>query len=505
MINGRYRMSNELNSDRCFHFKRLDPSVIVIFGASGDLAKRKLIPSLYRLSKDCSYSDKITIVGFARSKMEKEDYIKELKSFFDYGEGSDEFLSRIHYFQGNYDDLDSFSSLKETLCNIDSASDSPGNRLHYLSVPPTMVSPIVSNLKQSGNLFENKKSAPWSRVVIEKPFGYNLQTATELNEFLLSHMSEEQIYRIDHYLGKETVQNILMCRFANTFLEPLFNNKYVESVEITVSEELGVENRGGYFEKVGILRDMIQNHLFQLLALVSMEYPASFSAKSIHDEKAKLFTSIRKYTKSTAKYYVCRGQYTEGNDQVGYRGEKGVSPDSKTETFAAVKLFIDNFRWAGVPFLLRSGKRLKKKKSEIIVTFKQLPMALFENTNISNISNNHLHFRIQPQEGISLCMNSKTPGYDMTLANVDMNFSYNKSFEQYVPDAYERLLFDALSADMTLFNRKDEIEESWRFFDPIIKAFESDDVELEFYSALGDPPKSEDMLIEKDVSKWSKI
>lgn len=496
--------------------KKVSPSIIVIFGASGDLAKRKLLPSLYNLYKNCFFPENFKIVGFARSKMDRVQYIDSLKEFYIYGK--DEacpFLDHIEYFQGDYENEKSYEDLKKYLNELDKQILAKGNKLFYLSTPPSLMKPIVSSLSAHGLVHRKPKGGHYERVVLEKPFGHNHETAHNLNEFLKSMLAEEQIYRIDHYLGKETVQNILMFRFSNTFLEPIFNSKYIDHVQITVSEKLGVEKRGGYFDKIGILRDMIQNHLFQLLALVAMEPPAKFTSRFIHAEKVKLFSAVRKQSESELAENTFRAQYVSGviDDKKvpSYREEDGVTTDSKTETYATMKLFIDNWRWAGVPFYLRSGKRLSKKKTEIVISLKKLPISLFNDTNIKDVSNNTIIIRIQPQEGISLCMNSKKPGYDLTLKDVDMEFSYERSFNDHIiSDAYERLLFDALDGDTTLFNRSDEIEETWKIIDPIIDLWRKENSEnpgssLPTYLAGSEGPAEANKLIWKDDFKWIPI
>jgi len=496
--------------------KKISPGIILIFGASGDLAKRKLIPALFALYQQKLLPEKFKIVGFARSKMTREQFIDKIKepSCYEGEESCQPFFSHFEYFSGNYTDPEDFFKLSYFIHSLEKEQELPPNHLYYLSTPPAIVKNIIINLAESGLIEKNKykESNFFNRIVIEKPFGSDYQSAYQLNNFLHQFINEKNIYRIDHYLGKETVQNILMCRFSNILFEPLFNNKYVSHIQITVSESLGIGSRAGYFDQTGVLKDMIQNHLFQLLALITMEPPTSFSSHEIHDEKVKIFSAIRPYQESDIFDSTVRGQYQKGtinNDQVpAFLKEEGINPHSTTETYAAIQLLIDNWRWAEVPFFLRTGKRLKTKNTEIAVYFKQLPCSLFQKTNIRNIYPNSLIFRIQPEEGISLMINAKTPGYDMILENVKMDFPYGEAFgDTKLSDAYERLIYDALIGDSTLFAREDEIEKCWKITDTITHAWNNDPKSnpLHLYPAGSQGPEKSDELIEQFGFKWRPI
>ena len=475
---------------------------IIIFGASGDLSFRKLIPSLYQLYQDKLLSPNFCIYGFARSKNSDELFRKELNKKGNY---SDEFLSRIFFFSGDYADQADYDVFKQKLEDRELQLRLKGNRLFYLATPPELVRKIVLNLHQTNLVPKSSRDIPWGRVIFEKPFGTDLASAKDLNSYLSQYLKEDQIYRIDHYLGKETVQNILVFRFANSIFGPLLNNQYVHNVQITVSETLGVERRGGYFDQSGILRDMVQNHMTQLLTLIAMEAPASFDAQDIHSEKNKVLSSLRYYDESEALENSVRAQYSEGiiaGERVpGYLQETGVHEGSKTETYVALKLHIDNWRWVGVPFYLRVGKRLAKKTSEIVINFKPLPLALFRCSSFDKVESNAIIIRIQPEEGITIEFNSKVPGYENRLQSVDMDFAYEQSFENKLPEAYERLLLDALIGDTTLFIHKSEVERSWDIFEPFLKAWSKfDRCHLLTYPAGSEGPKEATALFSGDGS-----
>ena len=495
------------------------PATVVIFGASGDLTKRKLIPALYNLLLE-QHISRIAIVGSSRSDLGGgspaaiDDAFRERAK-----QGVDAYSRRrpidndlwnslapsIHYQPVTYDDPATFRDLKARLEAIEKQHNLPGNRLFYLSTPPSVFAPVIRNLGEAGLV--DPSDDPFARVVIEKPFGTDLASAQRLNGEVHEVLQERQIYRIDHYLGKETVQNLLVFRYANSIFEPLWNNKYVKAVQITGAETLGVEQRGSYFEKAGILRDMVQNHLFQVLCLAAMEPPGSFDADSVRDEKTKVLRALRPVRGPDVDRFVVRGQYTKGSvlgrDVAGYREEPGVATDSRTETYVALKLAIDNWRWAGVPFYLRSAKRMPKKVTEIAVHFRPAPLRLFGNGEVPSLEGNVLAIRIQPDEGITLTLGSKVPGQSVEVAPVSMEFRYASSFGVEAPEAYERLLLDALNGEGTLFIRGDEAEASWRFITPIHEAWAASDSKPFGYDAGSWGPTEADVLLE-DGLKWRK-
>jgi glucose-6-phosphate 1-dehydrogenase len=460
-----------------------DPFALVIFGASGDLSKRKLIPALYQLKEAGYMPQRYAVVGFSRTPMSDEQYREAMaKELHPRGDGEavgtdDPLVGALYYQAGNNDDPKTFAQLKEKLDHLDKELGLQGNRLFYLSVAPEFFPVIIRNLAAAGLICE-RGAAAWSRVIIEKPFGTDLASARELNRIVTDVLDESQIYRIDHYLGKETVQNILSFRFGNAIFEPLFNQKYVDHVQITVGETLGMEGRrGAYYDHAGALRDMVQNHMLQLLCLIAMEPPSALDAQSIRDEKVKVLRTLPSWTPKEVAAGTVRGQYGvgewDGKVVKGYRQEEGVDPKSVTETFVALKVHIDNWRWAGVPFLLRTGKRLPKRVSEIAVQFKQPPLRLFREINDedgftpAHASANLLVMRIQPNEGISLSFACKRPGMRIQLEEVNMDFIYGEAFQDRSPEAYERLLLDALRGDASLFTRSDEVDYAWRFITSI--------------------------------------
>ena len=488
------------------------PATVVIFGASGDLTKRKLVPALYNLLLERHVS-RIAIVGCSRSTLSDDEFRTRAK------EGIDDFSRRrpadpelwaglapmIHYQPVGFDDPETFRALKQRLEAIEAQHNLPGNRLFYLSTPPSVFAPIVRHLGEAGLVDPGEQ--PFARVVIEKPFGTDLASAQSLNAEVHEVLQERQIYRIDHYLGKETVQNLLVFRFANSIFEPLWNNKYVSSVQITGAETLGVEGRGGYFEKAGILRDMVQNHLFQVLCLAAMEPPISWDADAVRDEKTKVLRALRPIDSADVNRTIVRGQYAKGSvlgrDVPGYREEGGVDPASKTETYVAMKLEIDNWRWAGVPFYLRSAKRMPKKVTEIAVQFKPAPHRLFGDARMAHLNGNVLTIRIQPDEGITLTLGSKIPGQAVEIAPVAMEFRYASSFGVQAPEAYERLLLDALNGEGTLFTRGDEVEASWRFITPIHEAWAANGAAPFPYEAGSWGPHEAESLLAPGV-QWRK-
>ena len=460
-------LAAELDNNR-----RAPPCSLVIFGATGDLTKRKLMPSLAGLHSDGLLPTNFSVIGFARRDKSDEDFRADMRDGIEkHGrEGSQESLrameSSIFYHRSTFEDPEGYEALRQRLDQIDKHSNIRSNRIFYLATPPSAYSGILQNLKQSG--LSEETGGRFSRVIVEKPFGHDRKTANALNEQVAASFDEDQVYRIDHYLGKETVQNILAMRFANGIYEPLWNQNYIDHVQITVAESIGVGSRGSYFEESGITRDMIQNHLLQVLTLVAMEPPVSLAANAVRDEKVKVLHGIRTFKPKEVPRNTVRGQYTRdyvgGEEVPGYLEEEGVSADSMTETYTAVRLQINNWRWGKTPFLLRSGKRLPRRVSEVAIHFRRPPLHLFHGNELSQ---NILLLRIQPDEGVSLRFGSKVPGPNDDIRNVRMDFRYGSAFGQGSADAYERLLFDAMLGDSTLFARRDEVDEAWRIVDSI--------------------------------------
>src|SRR5215475_3176954 len=468
------------------------PCSIVIFGATGDLTHRKLLPALYNLAADGELPPAVTVIGFARRPKSDDDFRKEMEAAvkkFSRQTVRDEiwktFGQSIFYHQSDFSDENGFKTLAERLDKIDKERGTRGNRLFYFAVAPEQFEPILKHLKAVG--LNKAREGSWARVIIEKPFGSDLDSARELNRVVSDSFSEEQTYRIDHFLGKETAQNILVLRFANAIFEPLWNTRYIDHLEITAAETLGVEGRAGYYETAGTLRDMVQNHLLQLLCLVAMEAPTDLSADSIRDEKVKVVRALRRITGPEVPKNVVRAQYAEGaingKPVPAYRKEEKVDPKSMIDTFVALRLHIDNWRFWNVPVYMRVGKRLPKSATEISVHFKKAPAVLFNKETVK-IDQNVLVIRIQPDEGISLRMLAKIPGTSLRIEPVKMDFHYGTSFGKASPEAYERLLLDAMSGDATLFARRDEVEEAWAFIDAIENAWsEKDPPPLTFYPA----------------------
>jgi glucose-6-phosphate 1-dehydrogenase len=489
------------------------PCSVVIFGATGDLTHRKLIPALYNLAADGELPPAVTIIGFARREKSDDEFRREMEEAtrkFSRQTVRDEiwktFGQSIFYHQSDFGDEPGYKSLATKLDKIDKERGTRGNRLFYFAVAPDQFEPILKHLKAAG-LNEARKGS-WARVIVEKPFGTDLASARELNRVVSNSFSEQQTYRIDHFLGKETAQNILVLRFANAIFEPLWNTRYIDHVQITAAETLGVEGRAGYYEGAGALRDMVQNHLLQLLCLISMEAPTDLGADSIRDEKVKVVRSLRHFAQNEVASSVVRGQYAEGaingSTVVGYRAEKNVDPKSMTDTFVALRLNIDNWRWWDVPVYMRVGKRLPKSGTEISVHFKKAPLVLF---NKESADQNVLVVRIQPDEGISLRMQAKMPGTSFRIEPVKMDFHYGTSFGKASPEAYERLLLDAMSGDATLFARRDEVEEAWAFIDVIENAWaaKKDAPELFFYPAGSWGPEEADDLLARDGRAWRRL
>src|SRR5436190_1416766 len=491
------------------------PCSIVIFGATGDLTHRKLIPALYNLAADGELPPAVAIIGFARRPKNDDDFRKEMEEAvrkFSRQAVRDEiwktFSQSLFYHQSEFGDEPGYKLLTERLEKIDNERGTRGNRLFYFAAGPDQFETILKNLKAAG--LNRAKEGSWARVIIEKPFGTDLASARELNRIVNDAFEESQTFRIDHFLGKETAQNILVLRFANAIFEPLWNTRYIDHLQITAAETLGVEGRAGYYEKAGALRDMVQNHLLQLLCLVAMEAPTDLRADSIRDEKVKVVRSLRRIIGDEVAKNVVRAQYTEGaiNGQpvLGYRQEKNVDPNSMTETFVALRINIDDWRWADVPVYMRVGKRLPKSATEISVHFKKAPAVLFNKETVT-IDQNVLVIRIQPDEGISLRILAKIPGTSLRIEPVKMDFHYGTSFGKASPEAYERLLLDAMSGDATLFARRDEVEEAWAFIDPIEEAWHAkkDAPELCFYPAGSWGPETADDLLARDARAWRRL
>ncbi|MFM8788547.1 MAG: glucose-6-phosphate dehydrogenase [Chthoniobacterales bacterium] len=491
-----------------------EPCALVIFGATGDLTRRKLIPALYNLAADGNLPAGLAVVCFARRDKTSEGFREEL------GEAAREYSRRpvndelwnrfaasIFYHRSSFDDPSGYLSLGKELDSLDQRMGTRGNRLFYLASSPTEFDVILENLRSSG--LSQAKPGAWSRLIVEKPFGTDLPSARRLNEAVASAFPEEDTFRIDHYLGKETAQNLMVLRFANTVFEALWNHRYVENVQITASEPLGVETRAGYYEKSGALRDMVQNHLLQLLCLTAMEPPTDLSADAVRDEKVNVLRALRPLTGKSVAENVIRAQYTEGfingREVPGYRQEPGVAPDSVTETYVALRLHIDNWRWAGVPFFVRVGKRLPKSGTEIAIQFRPTPPVLFNRESQLQDANT-LVIRIQPDEGISFRMAAKMPGALLQIEPVKMDFHYGTSFGKPTPEAYERLLLDAMSGDATLFARRDEVENAWTFIDGIRTAWDDGAApRLDFYPAGTWGPREADELLAQDGAVWRRL
>lgn len=509
-------MSNPFQEDLVTR-SQADICTVVIFGATGDLTHRKLVPAMYHLFIEGELARGTKILGFARrdkSDAEFRDNLKQLnkevaRSGHDEAMWQD-FEQCIHYHQSEFQDEVGYQRLAERLDAIDEERGDKGNRLFYIASAPEFFDDVLNQLKKVG--LNKAKQGCWSRVIVEKPFGTDLATAQHLNKVVNATFAEKDTYRIDHYLGKETAQNIMVLRFANAIFEPLWNSRYIEQVQITCAEHLGMEGgRGGYYDKAGALRDMVQNHLLQLLSLVAMEPPTSLSADGVRDEKVKVIRSLRKYdTAEKVAANVVRAQYTKGyihdTEVVGYREEDRVNPESTTEAYVALRLFVDTWRWSGVPFYMRVGKRLPKKATEISIHFKSPPNVLFNALSGSNPEGNVLVIRIQPDEGISLKMISKLPGTTLRLEPVKMDFRYSSSFGKGSPEAYERLLLDSMAGDATLFARRDEVEEAWRFIDDIEKAWHGENPPpMADYVAGTWGPEEAKTLLAEDGMTWRRI
>lgn len=467
------------------------PTGLVVFGASGDLANRKLYPSLYRLHERQLLGDRFYLIGCGRTPYSDHQFrrmVSQSLGIFLNAAPSPEFLSRLYYVSGQYDSAGLYESIRERMMELDEQYRVEGARIFYLSTPPSAYRTIIELLQQT------RLSCPAAsgclqniRIVIEKPFGNSQQSAEELNAALRRCFDESQIFRIDHYLGKDTVQNLLVLRFANILFEPLWNRNYISRVEITLSESVGIEHRAGYYEQSGAIRDMLQNHILQLLALVAMEPPSSFDAESIRDEKAKLLRCLTPLTESIIENQFVFGQYAQGQiggqTVCGYRQEQGVDPQSGTETFVAAKLTVDNWRWKGVPFYIRTGKRLSRKLTEIVITFNPIPHSMFVSAGLDSFEPNVLRFQIQPQEGVFLKIQAKQPGSKSCIRDLDLAVNFQQAFGQEMPEAYQRLLLDCMLGDQTLFTRQDSVRLSWQWVEPIFQYWENNPQKLLFYPA----------------------
>jgi glucose-6-phosphate 1-dehydrogenase len=489
-----------------------DPCVMVIFGAAGDLTRRKLIPALYNLAKAHLLSREFAVVGIARTQMSTDDFRKKTSEDIKQFAGAqvdrdlwEWFVRRMHYIPGDFRDKRIYPELKDTLQKVDKDHSTHGNYFFYLATAPEFFGTIVESLGEVGLLAQDNQH--WRRIIIEKPFGHDLESARVLNKQLLNVAEEKQIYRIDHYLGKETVQNILAFRFANGIFEPVWNRRYIDHVQISVAETVGVEKRGSYYDQAGALRDMVPNHMMQLISLTSMEPPISFQADAVRDEQAKILHAIQPLSAEEVLRRTIRGQYgegiVEGQRAPAYRAEEGVPPDSRTETFVAIKLLIDNWRWADVPFYLRTGKRLAARSTQLMIQFRRAPFVLFRDTPVENLMPNQLVMHIQPEEGISLRFAAKVPGPVMRLGAVDMNFEYTDYFGQQPSTGYERLLHDCMIGDPTLFQRADMVEAGWCVVSPILDVWKAlPPRNFPNYAAGTWGPKEADDLLERDGRRW---
>lgn len=504
--------------------QRPDSCAIVIFGATGDLTQRKLLPTLAHLFKLHPQEQRFCVVAFARRPLNDDQWrdmaLKSINAFMEDKDklNSDEqkaFAQQLFYCQADIDDSNGYKKLSDLLATLDKEHGTSGNRIFYLATPPSLDPTIIHQLGHSGlnhpaqsNGNDNGEHQTWTRIVIEKPFGHDLKSAEKLNRTLARVFHEDQIYRIDHYMGKETVQNILAFRFANSIFEPLWNQKFIDHVQILVAESLGIGSRAEYYEESGAIRDMVQNHIMQVLCLTTMEPPASFDANAIRDEKVKAMRAICPFSPADVAARVVRGQYTagsiNGDPQVGYKQEKGVDPHSTTETYVALKLFVENWRWADVPFYIRTGKALPKRSTEVTIQFKRVPHQLYRPSETQGLTPDVLTLRIQPDEGISLRFAAKIPGAANHLRDVDMDFSYASGFHVEPPEAYERLIADCILGDSTLFIRRDETETSWRIIDSITSAWQQMPPNTVYpYEAGTWGPEEANELIEKDGRYWA--
>ena len=459
-----------------------DPGTVVIVGATGDLTARKLVPALFNLYINDDLPDPFRIVGCGRTKLDDQQFRGKMEKALIAKDIMNDskwqaFSEILHYRPVDYEDFDSFINLAKSLRKLDQKQNTQGNKIFYLALPPSLYEPVAQMLGQAGLSEERENGNGWSRIVIEKPFGRDLKTAVELDQSIQGYFKEHQIFRIDHYLAKETVQNVLMLRFANAIFEPLWNRRYIDHVNILASETLGVEHRAGYYEQAGVIRDMFQNHMMQLLALTAMEAPSQFETGRVRDEKIKVFRSLRPFPVEKLNEHIVLGQYGQGKINgkpvPGYREEPGISPDSLTPTFAKMKVFIDNWRWQGVPFLLTSGKRLEKKTTEITIQFKEIPHSMFRQTLGDRVDANQLTLGIYPDEKVTLTFQTKNPGARVSLRSATMDFSYHQNDTGPILDAYEKVLIDCMLGDQMLFWRQDSLEHCWSFLTPILNECET--------------------------------
>lgn len=487
------------------------PCVMVIFGASGDLTRRKLVPALFNLRRSGLLTDRFAVLGISRQPLSDEAFRERASAdLASCDEPHDPechnwLLRRLHYLPGNADDERTYEALKSRLPEIDKEYGTSGNYLHYLATAPHLFAPIVTRLADSGLMDDSRGG--WRRVIIEKPFGEDLESAKALNRAIGAVIREDQTYRIDHYLGKETVQNIIAFRFGNGTFEPIWNRRYIDHVQITAVEEVGVGKRGGYYYKSGALRDMVPNHLFQLLSLTAMEPPISFRADAVRDEQAKVLHAVQPFTPEEVLRRTVRGQYgrgvVDGERRPAYREEEGVPPDSNTETFVALKMFIDNWRWADVPFYLRTGKALKRRETRIVIEFKQPPLMLFRDTPVGHLQPNRLVIDIQPDEGILLSFGAKIPGPQLRLGTVNMRFEYKDYFGERPSTGYERLLYDCMTGDATLFQRSDMVEAGWAVVAPILDVWKALPPRgFPNYAPGSWGPKEADELLRRSGREW---
>jgi glucose-6-phosphate 1-dehydrogenase len=495
----------------------VDSCTIVIFGASGDLTRRKLIPALFELASQKSSTPRFAVIGFARTPTSddafRESAAEAVRKNGDASLPIDDqklraFAQSFTYVAGEYDQPAAFTNLAQKLEQIDREHQLGGNRLYYLATPPSIYPQVIEQIQRAG--LARPAGNSWVRIIIEKPFGRDLASARELNRTVLGVFDESQVYRIDHYLGKDTVQNLFVLRFANGIFEPLWNRNYIDHVQITAAESLGVEQRAAFYENAGALRDMVQSHVLQLTSLVALEPPAAFNADDLRNEKIKVLQSIRPYTAETVERDIVRAQYAAGQvsdkggektSVAGYRQEPGVKPDSTTETYVAAKLLIDNWRWADVPFYLRTGKRLPRQVTEIAIQFRRAPHIVFRGQGLEG---NSLRLNIQPEEGISICFHTKLPGQEMRLTTVPMNFGYRAAFGGEERSAYATLVADCMRGDATLFDRADGVEAAWTLVDPILEAWRGMKSPVPTYAAGTWGPREADQLLERDGRRWRK-
>jgi glucose-6-phosphate 1-dehydrogenase len=493
---------------------------MVVFGASGDLTKRKLVPALFNLQQEGLLPDQFNVIGFGRREMSSDEFRQKAKvEYREFltekvidPEKWEQFIAKWQYVSGNFDDPEAYKKIQAKLegksGSPDGVQSAATNCIFYLATPPKFFSIVVQNL--AALKLTEERDGQWKRVIVEKPFGRDLESALTLNKELKELVAEHQIYRIDHYLGKETVQNIMVLRFANGIFEPIWNRRYIDHVQITVSETLGIESRASYYETSGALRDMVPNHMFQLLSLIGMEPPSSFDAEAVRNEKSKVLKAIRPMSDADILTHAVRGQYgrgtVDGKNAVGYRQEPDVNPQSRTETFAAMKLFIDNWRWAEVPFYLRTGKRMASRTSEISIRFKCAPFQIFRDTSAENLCSNELFLQIQPQEKITLSFEAKIPGPEVEVRPVAMNFNYADTFREMPTTGYETLIYDCMMGDATLFQRSDQIESAWSIVSPILQVWGAlPPHHFPNYAAGTWGPEEANQLIAADGRHWREI